>query len=71
MPIYEYRCRKCETVFEALRPLGDDGRKLACPKCGVKAPEKIFSVFAASSSASSGGEGCGNSAGACAGKPFR
>ena len=47
MPIYEFRCKKCGETFEALRPIGDTGRKLSCPGCGTKAPEKILSVFAA------------------------
>jgi len=47
MPIYEYRCRKCAGTFEAIRPLGDDGRTLACPECGAPSPEKVPSVFAA------------------------
>ena len=52
MPIYEFRCKKCKTQFEEIRPVGDDGKKLACPECGTKRPEKLFSSFAASS-------GCG------------
>ena len=48
MPIYEFRCRDCGSTFEALRPLGDDGRDLACPSCGAREPEKRLSVFAAS-----------------------
>jgi putative FmdB family regulatory protein len=47
MPIYEYECRKCGETFEALRPIGDTGRKLSCPSCGTRAPKKVFSVFAA------------------------
>jgi len=47
MPIYEFRCKKCGETFEALRRVGDTGRDLPCPSCGTKAPEKIFSVFAA------------------------
>jgi putative FmdB family regulatory protein len=46
MPIYEYRCRKCGEQFEALRPVGDNGKRLACPKCGAKGPEKQLSTFA-------------------------
>lgn len=57
MPMYEYRCRACDRVFEALRPLGDSGKDLECPACGERAPEKILSVFA--SPAGSGGCGGG------------
>jgi len=47
MPIYEYRCRACDHVFEAIRPLGDAGQDLTCPTCGERSPERILSVFAA------------------------
>ena len=32
MPIYEFECKKCGETFEALRPVGDTGSKLSCPK---------------------------------------
>jgi putative FmdB family regulatory protein len=56
MPIYEYRCKACGQRFEALRPVGDRGRSLICPECGEKGPEKLPSVFAAST-------GCGPAGG--------
>jgi putative FmdB family regulatory protein len=59
MPIYEYRCRACQRVFEAIRPLGDDGKDLSCPACGEVAPEKILSVFAAGA----GSGGCASGGG--------
>jgi putative FmdB family regulatory protein len=59
MPIYEFQCRKCETRFEEIRPLGDDGSSLVCPDCGTRAPEKVFSVFAAGSDQSDAAP-CGN-----------
>jgi putative FmdB family regulatory protein len=31
MPIYEYRCKKCETEFECLVLGGDND--VACPDC--------------------------------------
>jgi putative FmdB family regulatory protein len=54
MPIYEYRCRKCGSAFEMLRPLGDTGKDLKCPECGAPRPGKVFSTFAAGSSGASG-----------------
>ena len=52
MPIFEYRCRKCEHVTAFLEK--PDNRKAhACEKCGSKATEKIFSTFAAKSGGSS------------------
>ena len=53
MPIYEFKCKKCGERFEALRPVGDSGKKLNCPDCGAKAPEKVPAVFATSSSSAS------------------
>jgi putative FmdB family regulatory protein len=72
MPIYEYRCRKCRHVFEALRPMDDDGSTLDCSECGARRPERIPSVFAAvtgkSAGSAHGGSGCGScSRGSCKG----
>jgi len=50
VPIYEFRCKRCKTQFEAIRPLDDDGKKLNCPDCGKKAPEKVPATFATVSS---------------------
>jgi putative FmdB family regulatory protein len=64
VPIYEFRCADCEAVFEALRPVGDSGADLRCPKCRSGSVEKIFSVFAAGS-----GSG-GKTASSCGGGGF-
>ena len=36
MPIYEYRCKKCEQQFELMRRLNDRDNAATCPKCGSK-----------------------------------
>lgn len=36
MPIYEYRCKKCDQRFELMRRLGDRDNAAACPECGSK-----------------------------------
>ena len=59
MPIYEFRCKKCEERFEAIRPMGDTGRDLTCPECGAKSPEKVPSVFAAQGGCSPSPSGFG------------
>ncbi len=47
MPIYEYRCQKCNHAFEHLaRSMGDDPG-VVCPECGGKKIERQLSVFAA------------------------
>lgn len=35
MPIYEYQCKKCGRIFEAL-VMGKDKEPLECDKCGSK-----------------------------------
>jgi len=45
MPIYEYKCTKCDHVFEVFQRLGGDGSELNCPVCKAAKPEKIFSTF--------------------------
>jgi putative FmdB family regulatory protein len=60
VPIYEYRCRKCNHKFEVLQKVSEDGTNLECPACKAKNPERIFSVFAGGSSEKSS-QSCGSS----------
>ncbi len=46
MPIYEYRCTKCEHRFDEL-VRSDRAQKPACPECASKSTERLMSVFAA------------------------
>ncbi|MBN1470765.1 MAG: zinc ribbon domain-containing protein [Syntrophaceae bacterium] len=69
MPIYEFRCKKCKKIFESLVFSSSEEKKLACPKCGTKQPQKVMSVFAGgksgcSSCSSSSCSSCGSS-GSC------
>ena len=41
MPIYEYRCVKCEHVFDAIQKMSDDPLT-ECPECGDRV-EKVVS----------------------------
>ena len=50
MPIYEYKCTKCDETFEEFQNVNEGNEKLNCPKCGEPKPEKIFSAFAATGS---------------------
>jgi putative FmdB family regulatory protein len=47
MPIYEYKCEKCDTNFEILQTKNE---KVVCPGCGGTSLKKMFSVFAKGSS---------------------
>jgi putative FmdB family regulatory protein len=44
MPIYEYKCTSCGTVFEELVSR-DPGKPLPCPSCSSEKTEKQMSVF--------------------------
>lgn len=63
MPIYEYKCSKCNHVFEVFQRIGADGSELNCPECHTPKPEKIFSAFASTgnSSTPSGFTNCSTS----------
>lgn len=43
MPIYEYQCEKCKTVFEKLIFAGDKER-INCPQCGSDEVTKVMSA---------------------------
>ena len=45
MPVYEYRCPKCRTEFEVMRPMSEMDRPALCPKCGTEG-ERLVSGFA-------------------------
>jgi len=63
MPIYEYRCKKCNDQFEMIRPMGDSAKRVDCPKCGAKSADKLPTTFAAhgGSGSSTPAAGCGSS----------
>ena len=41
MPIYEYRCRSCNSVFEKFASISNFSREVDCPACGDIAELKI------------------------------
>ena len=48
MPIYEFYCRDCHTIFNFLSAKVDTTTSPACPKCGRAAIERQVSRFAIS-----------------------
>ncbi len=48
MPIYEFRCNKCDNVFEELCSLSNVS-SIVCPKCKDNNIERLISLFAMSS----------------------
>jgi len=48
MPIYEFACPKCRTIFNFLSKRVNPDRLPVCPKCGNKKMQKQMSRFAMS-----------------------
>lgn len=46
MPLYEFRCRNCDHIFEQLVR---DNSPMPCPACGVDDKTRVISRFAVSS----------------------
>ena len=67
MPIYEYHCKECNTVFETFVSSSTDADKVVCKKCASKNVEKQFSTFASRLSGSSNSTPAGALSG-CASK---
>ncbi|MBW2368196.1 MAG: zinc ribbon domain-containing protein [Deltaproteobacteria bacterium] len=43
MPLYEFRCLKCQDLFELLVMKTDEQIELRCPKCSSPEFEKVMS----------------------------
>ncbi len=44
MPIYEYKCSECRTVFEVLTTSGSGNPEVKCEKCGSRKVQKTISA---------------------------
>ena len=67
MPLFEYRCGRCGTLFERLVAHAGAAPG-ACPKCGAKEVAKQFSTFSARQAPEAGLPSCASgqcSASAC------
>ncbi|MCG6973514.1 MAG: zinc ribbon domain-containing protein [Desulfobacterales bacterium] len=58
MPIYEFKCQKCEEFIELLVMNQDEKIELKCPKCNCEELERVLS-----STSYSMGDGSGKSQG--------
>ena len=48
MPVYEYHCKPCDGIFEAILPIAKASDPAPCPVCSKKAqrlPPSSFSAF--------------------------
>jgi putative FmdB family regulatory protein len=63
MPLYEYKCEKCEGEFLELRNMSEREKPIACPDCGGEG-KIMFSTFAQGGQSESR---CPSAGPACAG----
>ena len=45
MPIYEFECCQCKTVYERLMKVDERYDVLECPSCGATKPKKLVAAF--------------------------
>lgn len=55
MPLLEYTCLDCETTYEVLSGVSEEGEALTCPACGSSRAEKALSTFSAKVAPSANG----------------
>lgn len=48
MPVYEYKCEKCNHKYEALVKSDVSATDVSCPACNSTEKRKLFSTFSAS-----------------------
>jgi putative FmdB family regulatory protein len=53
MPIYEFKCGKCEHIFEVMGSYEERDKPQRCPKCGSKKVKQAISLFSAKPPSSS------------------
>ena len=51
MPIYEYRCKNCGHIFEAMRPASEADSPARCPQCEKEDSQRLVSAFASKTGA--------------------
>lgn len=61
MPLYEYRCEKCEKTYEALVSMSKADDPGECPHCGFEKSERLLSTFSTSMGSSSKMPSCADS----------
>jgi putative FmdB family regulatory protein len=65
MPIYEYKCQECQSIFEVIATSTKGADKVECSKCGSDKVKKTIS--ASSYRISSGGSSTTPSGALCGG----
>ncbi len=58
MPIFEYKCKVCGTVYDVLHKSSSSKEDVVCPKCSSKKNVKLVSAFSSSFKSDSFSGGC-------------
>ena len=53
MPVYEFKCSKCDHVFEVMGSYAEREKAHTCPKCGSTEVKQAISLFSAKPPSSS------------------
>ncbi len=56
MPIYEFKCSRCQEFFESLLIRSDDDQTVKCPECGSTSFERVLSATRYAVGPGGGGE---------------
>jgi putative FmdB family regulatory protein len=65
VPLVEYRCSGCGSVFERLVPRTDSAQNAECPVCRAPQGKRVISLIAASVRGGDGASTGGCCGGAC------
>jgi len=57
MPIYEFKCLKCNEYFEVLVTRSEENVEMACPKCHSEEFERVLSTASYAMGSGSGSAG--------------
>jgi putative FmdB family regulatory protein len=67
MPVYEYRCPTCTSVFERRGSIADRDEASSCPSCGERGAKRLLAIFATIGGAAEVGLGAAPAGGGCCG----
>lgn len=69
MPIYEFKCSKCEAFFEVIVMGSGDDKKINCPKCESEEFQRVVSTtnYSMGSGSSGGAKGVHTQERTCSG----
>lgn len=63
MPIYEFICEKCKTIFETLVLSSQQKKNVTCPQCKTDQVKKMPSGFSCGGGGNTSSAGFGSSCG--------